>query len=97
MSEPKSRRWGVYVFRVARGAPMVSLGIHIDLHTPRVDLHLPLVLVSIGRIVWEPGTRRFFYLDDHERWGGHTDDCWHREVLAHEENERLALRGAPRE
>lgn len=82
----KSRRWGVYVFRQVRGAPMVSLGIHLDLHTPRLDLHLPVHTVCIGRIVWQ-ATGRAFYLDDHERWSGHTDDCWHREALA--EAERL--------
>ena len=78
----KSRRWGVYAFRQLRGAPMVSLGVHLDLHTPRVDLHVPLWTVCIGRIVWHLGHQRVFVLDDHRRWSGHTDDCWHREELA---------------
>lgn len=87
MTTPKSRRWGIYVFRQFHGAPMVSLGVHLDWHTPRMELHLPLVTISIGRIVWEPGGGRFFYLDG-GRWGGHTDDCWHREAMAEAERAR---------
>ena len=83
----KGRRWGVYAFRQLRGAPMVSLGVHLDLHTPRVDFHLPLWTVCIGRMVWEPGTQLLFVFDGPERWSGHMDDCWHREAMVEADKE----------
>ena len=55
---------------------MVSLGIHIDLHTPTLDLHLPLFTVQLGRNDWQG--RRFVYHDDPTpAWNGHTDNCDH--------------------
>lgn len=82
------RPWGINVFRQNRGAPMVSLGIHLDLHTPTVDIHLPRWLVQIGRnTYWTPGNglrgMRFYcggrvtIIDDGVRWSGHTDNCDH--------------------
>lgn len=68
------RPWGVTVFRNVKGVPMASLGIHVDLHTPTVDLHLPLVTVQIGRNNWDG--RRFAYHGG-EVWRGHTDNCDH--------------------
>lgn len=67
------RSWALYIFENARWAPMVSLGIHVDFHTPRAELHLPLITVSVGRIGW---AGRFRYFRG-ERWNGHTDDCDH--------------------
>jgi hypothetical protein len=80
----KSRRWGVIAFRQHHGAPMVSLGVHADRHTPRVDLYLVVWTVCIGRIVptYEP-SRLIRYSGS--QWSGHTDDCWHREALAEAE------------
>lgn len=75
----KARRWGVQVFHNLRWAPMFSLGVHVDFHTPRVDFHLPLITVAVGRIVWwsDPRLQNIDGPDD--RWSGHMDDCWCRE------------------
>lgn len=67
------RPWAVYVFENARWVPMVSLGIHIDFHTPRAEVHLPFITVSIGRIGWLGRVHWF----RGEKWTGHTDDCDH--------------------
>lgn len=82
------RPWGLIVWRSLRGAPFFSLGIHVDLHTPTIDLHLPGWTVQLGRnTFWTPamampGMR--FWLGGRvmvdfgtERWGGHTDNCDH--------------------
>lgn len=37
----RPRPFGVTVFRNVLGAPMFSLGIHFDWHTPTLDIHLP--------------------------------------------------------
>lgn len=68
------RPWGIVIFRQAIGVPMLSLGIHVELHTPTVDLHLPLITVQIGRNDWQG--RRFVYHSG-EPWNGHTDNCDH--------------------
>lgn len=67
------RRWGVTVYQNARWVPMVSLGVHIDWHTPLIDLHLPLVTISIGRTLYEIGPR--VVVNRAEPWAGHTDMC----------------------
>ena len=47
MAEPKrDYRWRV---RFARN-PWFSLGLHVDHHDPFVSLHLPGVIVTVGRI-----------------------------------------------
>lgn len=71
------RPWDVRVYRQVRGAPVVSLGVHVDLHTPTIDFHLPLFTVQIGRNHWESDGRRVVYFDGPERWNGHTDNCDH--------------------
>lgn len=68
------RPWGVTVFSNARGVPMVSFGVHVDFHTPTLDLHLPFVTVQVGRNNWE-GRRFVFHAA--EPWNGHTDNCDH--------------------
>ena len=68
------RPWGVTVFQNARWAPMLSLGVHVDLHTPTLDLHLPFLTVQIGRNNWDG---RRFVVHPAERWNGHTDNCDH--------------------
>lgn len=35
------RPWQLTIWQSLRGGPMFSLGIHVDLHTPTIDLHLP--------------------------------------------------------
>jgi hypothetical protein len=71
----RTRRWGVYVFRNLRGAPMVSLGVHLDLHTPVVDIHLPVFTVKVGRMYLASDPGWFRYIGGPERWSGHMGDC----------------------
>jgi hypothetical protein len=74
-----TRRWGVVVFRNLIGAPMFSLGIHVDLHTPTLDLHVADYMVQIGRNLYEPdgpGSRLQRHRQ-HDRWHGHTGNCDH--------------------
>lgn len=80
------RPWGVMYFRQATGAPFLSLGIHVDLHTPRVDVFLPRSGLTIGRIRWWTdsaldGDRLRFgerlYMAAAHPWNGHSDDCDH--------------------
>jgi hypothetical protein len=70
------RSWDIRVYRQDRGAPMVSLGVHIDLHTPTLDLHLPFHTVQIGRNHWEGDGRRFVS-HQAEPWNGHSGNCDH--------------------
>jgi hypothetical protein len=67
------RRWGVYVHRQPRRSPWLSLGVHLDWHTPTLDLYLLAWVVQIGRNVWQP-TGRFHY-GDGGVGTGHTDQC----------------------
>jgi len=69
------RPWGIVVFQNSRWVPMFSLGIHVDLHTPTVDLHLPLITVQIGRNDWQG---RRFVIHPTEPWDGHTMNCDHQ-------------------
>jgi hypothetical protein len=69
------RPWDIRVYRQVRGAPMFSLGVHIDLHTPTIDVHLPFYTIQVGRNHWEQDGRRFAYLDEPDRWNGHSDNC----------------------
>jgi hypothetical protein len=81
------RPWQLIFWREQHGAPFVSVGIHIDLHTPTVDLHVPFWTVQLGRnLYWRkanamPGMRFLFgdrlLVSDAERWTGHTDNCDH--------------------
>lgn len=43
-----SRRWGIRLDTTA--GPWLSLGIHLDFRAPLVDLHLPWLIVSVGRV-----------------------------------------------
>jgi hypothetical protein len=82
------RPWQLTVWRQVRGAPYVSLGVHVDFHTPTLDFHLPFCTVQLGRNgYWRradglPGM--WFLFEDRvlihtptERWGGHSDNCDH--------------------
>lgn len=81
------RPWQVSIWRQYRGAPMFSLGIHVDLHTPTLDLHLAGWTVQAGRnLFWTranamPGMRFLFgdrvMISPAERWPGHSDNCDH--------------------
>lgn len=73
VSDPFRRRWGITVFWTT-GAPFFSLGIHIDLHTPTVDLHVGSGCVQIGRNMWNG--KRFVFAT--QGWSGHTDNCDHQ-------------------
>lgn len=53
---------------------MFSLGVHVEFHTPTLDLHLPFYTVQIGRNNYDG--RRFAYFDGHERFT-HSDNCDH--------------------
>lgn len=66
-----TRRWGVHWF-VARRTPCLSLGIHVDWHTPTLDLHIGRSLLQIGRNNWE-GERRLVKVVTIST--GHTDQC----------------------
>ena len=82
------RPWQLSVWQDAIRAPFFSLGVHVDLHTPTLDLHLPGWTVQIGRngywgvdgrtiegiSVWLGG--RVMFCRGH-RWTGHTDNCDH--------------------
>lgn len=67
------RRWGVSVFREPRRSPWISVGLHLDWHTPTLDLHLVRWVVQVGRNVWQEG-RRFVYAESGTATG-HTDQC----------------------
>lgn len=67
------RRWGVHIFRGGGGYPWFSLGIHLDWHTPTLDLHIGRSLVQVGRNNWE-GESRLSVLPP-TRGDGHTDQC----------------------
>ena len=83
------RPWQLSIWRQVRGAPYYSLGVHLDLHTPTLDLHLPFWTIQIGRngywgVAAEPlpGGRSFLggrvFVDNiRERWSGHSDNCDH--------------------
>lgn len=66
-----SRRWGVHVFQASR-APFLSLGVHVDWHTPTLDLHVGRTQVQIGRNNWQ-GEGRFSFR--RHKSDGHTDQC----------------------
>lgn len=68
------RPWGLTVYRSAIGAPMWSLGVHLDLHTPTLDIHLPWHTVQVGRNNWEG--KRFTFRRG-APWNGHSDNCEH--------------------
>lgn len=72
------RPWGVTVFCNAIGAPMVSIGVHVDFHTPTIDLHLPRHTVQIGRNNYNG---RRLAIHPAQRWGGHSDNCDHVRVI----------------
>ncbi len=66
------RRWGVNVFW-ARGAPWVSVGIHVDWHTPTLDLHIGRGAIQVGRNNWQGRLMVAIHRSD-----GHTDQCLDR-------------------
>lgn len=82
------RPWQLHLGRWPTGAPMVSLGVHFDWHTPTLDLHLPGWTVQLGRNgYWGltapalDGDRTWLggrvWLSRQGRWQGHTDNCDH--------------------
>lgn len=52
---------------------MLSLGLHVDWHTPTLDLHFLVWTVQLGRNVWQPRGRFHYVTAGH--WTGHTDNC----------------------
>lgn len=74
------RPWGIVIFSNMLGAPMLSLGIHVEWHTPTIDLHVFRWTVQIGRNDWNG--RRFAYYPG-EQWHGHTDNCDHPRDQVH--------------
>lgn len=82
------RPWQLSIWQSLRGAPMFSLGLHVDFHTPTIDLHLPGWTVQLGRngywgMAQQPLDRDRTYLGGRilvskaPRWSGHTDNCDH--------------------
>lgn len=61
------------MFRQPHGSPFLSLGVHLDWHTPTLDLHVLVWTVQVGRNVWQDG-RRFVYSGGGVA-SGHTDHC----------------------
>ena len=82
------RRWQVIAWQYAKGSPFYSLGIHLDLHTPTLDVHLPFWTLQFGRnLYWTRANRlpgMHFPFGDRiligfstDRWDGHSDNCDH--------------------
>lgn len=83
------RPWQLSIWQSTVGAPFVSLGVHVDLHTPTIDFHLPGFTVQFGcngfwgvRTPPLDGGRswlggRVLYQPWVGRWDGHTDNCDH--------------------
>lgn len=73
-----TRRWGVHVFRDPANTPWASLGLHLDWHTPSLDLFLVKFVVQIGRNQHD-SEGRFSYAANPPA-DGHTDQClcWNR-------------------
>jgi hypothetical protein len=69
-----TRRYGIHVFHIAR-APWFSLGIHIDWHTPTLDLFVGRWTIQTGKNQWDRESRFEFY---NEVSSGHTDQCTDR-------------------
>lgn len=65
------RRWGVQAFW-CRGAPWFSLGVHLDWHTPTLDVHFARGSAQVGRNNWR---RTFDFVTDTS--DGHTMQCVH--------------------
>ena len=63
------RRFGVGIVE-SSGVPWASLGIHIDWHTPTIDLYLGRITVQVGR---NQHAERFTF--DRFKGTGHTDQC----------------------
>lgn len=80
------RPWQLIVWRQGL-APMISLGLHLDLHTPTLDLHTPFGVIQLGRNGFWTRTNRLngmrFVFGDRVMigspmpWSGHTDNCDH--------------------
>jgi hypothetical protein len=64
------RLYGIEVFRDLH-LPGMSLGLHLDWHTPLLDLHVGRSIIQIGRIVYE-GKRFCVHTHDAK---GHTVGC----------------------
>lgn len=82
------RPWQLSVWQGNTGAPFFSLGIHVDLHTPTVDIHLPGWTVQVGRNGYWGVVGSMDGVTSHlggriivarslGPWNGHTDNCDH--------------------
>ena len=71
-----TRRWGIHLLWT-HGAPWFSLGIHLDWHTPTLDLFIARGGVQIGRNMWDAEGRIGVGTNQSS---GHTDQClcWNR-------------------
>jgi hypothetical protein len=82
------RPWGLILWQNTKGCPFYSLGVHLDLHTPTLDLHLPGWTIQLGRnTFWTPTNAlpgmafafggRVMVAWTSDRWNGHSDNCDH--------------------
>lgn len=71
-----TRRWGIHAVW-ASGAPFVSLGVHLDWHTPTIDLHIGKGFVQLGRNQHDREGRISWF---RHRNDGHTDQCVHADL-----------------
>lgn len=82
-----TRPWQIAIHEHTPGAWLLSLGIHIDPHTPLIDLYLVKWTVEVGRVMfWRrsnalPGMRFLFgdrlLLNAAAERREHTDMCDH--------------------